>query len=139
MILKNSILNQTSIPILAKGLDTATLRGKAIANNMANLTTPDYQRIEVEFESELQKALDDKQLQADRTDSNHMYAGRPLIEQVKPKAYRPEDPTLPGEINNVDVDMEMAHLAETQTQYNLGIRLLRDRFDLLSQAAKRDS
>jgi flagellar basal-body rod protein FlgB len=34
----------------------------------------------------------------------------------------PLDPTLPSGVNNVDVDKEMAKLAENQIMYNFGIR-----------------
>jgi flagellar basal-body rod protein FlgB len=40
---------------------------------------------------------------------------------------RSQDPTLPGEINNVDVDMEAAKLAENQILFMFGIKFIQDR------------
>ena len=58
MFFKNAIIKQTPIPIVAQGLDAYMMRSKAINNNLSNITTPGYQRIEVSFEEQLQRALD---------------------------------------------------------------------------------
>lgn len=136
MITRLTIINQTSIPVAAKGLDAATLRGRAIADNFANVNTPGYRRIEVEFEENLRKALQENNLAGTRTDPNHGALGRFPLDRVKPIAVRSEDPTNPGEINNVDVDMEAAKLAETQISFNMGVRFIRDRLETLSKAGK---
>lgn len=136
MITRLTILNQTSIPVAAKGLDAATLRGRAIADNFANITTPGYRRIEVKFEEELRKALDETTPMGNRTSPNHLYHDRLPVEMVNPIAVRSEDPTKPGEVNNVDVDLEAAALAETQISFNMGVRFIRDRLETLSKAGK---
>lgn len=136
MITKLTIMNQTSIPVVAKGLDAATLRGRAIADNFANVTTPGYRRIEVEFEEELRKALHPENLSGNRTDANHLIHDRLPVDRVTPVAVRSNDPTKPGEINNVDVDLESAKLAETQIAFNFGVRFIRDRLEILTRAGK---
>lgn len=110
------------------------MRQKAIANNIANVNTPGYQRIEVSFESELRKALDPRRLMGARTDPNHMPIGKPNLGNIQPQAYRPNDPTLPGQINNVDIDMEMAKLAENQILFNAGVKLMTDRSSVIRSA-----
>jgi flagellar basal-body rod protein FlgB len=47
MFLKDALFARTSINTVAKSLDACALRGRAIAANLANATTPGYQRIEV--------------------------------------------------------------------------------------------
>lgn len=126
MFLKEALLARTAIPVVAKSLDACTLRGRAIANNLANVMTPGYQRIEVAFEDRLKKALDEKQLAGSTKNPNHMQMGRLDVEKLQPVAYRSQDPTLPGEINNVDVDMEAAKLAENQILYMFGIKFIQD-------------
>ena len=110
------------------------MRQKAIANNIANVNTPGYQRIEVSFENELRKALDPKRLVGAQTNAAHMQIGKPTLADIQPKAYRPNDPTLPGQINNVDIDMEMAKLAENQILFNAGVKLLTDRSSVIRSA-----
>ncbi|MEO7427504.1 MAG: flagellar basal body rod protein FlgB [Fibrobacteria bacterium] len=127
MFLKEALFSRTSIPTVAKSLDACTLRGRAIANNLANITTPGYQRIEVAFEDRLQAALDEKNIAGAKDQSGHQNLGRPALDNVEAVAYRSQDPTLPGEINNVDVDMEAAKMAENQILYEFGIKFIQER------------
>ena len=127
MFLKEALFSKTSIPLAAKSLDACTLRGRAIASNLANITTPGYQRIEVAFEDRLKQALDGKQLAGVSDQPGHMHPGKAGLDQVQPIAYRAQDPTLPGEVNNVDVDMEAAKLAENQLMYRFSIKFIQDR------------
>ncbi len=100
-----------------KSLDATVLRGKAIAENLANISTPGYQRKEVNFEEQLQNALKAK-LKAVNDQDPHMPAGKGIdLSKIQPFVFEPKDATLPGEINNVDVDMEGAKLAENQIYY----------------------
>lgn len=126
MFLKEAMFAHTALPAVEKSLDAAMLRSRAIANNMANLTTPGYQRIEVAFEAKLREALDAKRLAGTADKPGHMTVGKPKLEQVHPVAYRSQDPTLPGEVNNVDVDMEAAKLAENQLAYMFSIKFIQE-------------
>ncbi|MEO7426006.1 MAG: flagellar basal body rod protein FlgB [Fibrobacteria bacterium] len=101
-----------------KSLDATVLRGKAIAENLANVGTPGYLRKEVNFEDQLQNALKAK-LAATTDQDPHMPAGKGIdLAKIQAFIYQPKDATLPGEINNVDVDMEGAKMAENQIYYN---------------------
>lgn len=133
MFIKDTLLARTSIPSVEKGLDAYALRAKAIAGNVANASTPGYQRIEVDFESRLKAALDRNLPKGEADQAGHLPLGRPELDRVHPVAYRPLDQTKPGEINNVDIDMEMAKLAENQLMFNFGIKFINDRkSDILS-------
>lgn len=136
MFLKASILDQTSIPVATKGLDAYSLRGKAINNNLSNITTPGYQRIEVSFEDQLREALNKKTLLGDRTENGHMFLGRPDLSKVVPEGYRAQDPTNPGEVNNVDIDLEAAKLAENQIAYNFSIKFIKERMGDIEASIK---
>ncbi len=127
MFLKEALFSKTSIPLAAKSLDACTLRGRAIASNLANITTPGYQRIEVAFEDSLKKALDGKQVAGVSDQAGHMQLGKTDLDKIQPIAYRAQDTTLPGEINNVDVDMEAAKLAENQLMYQFSIKFIQER------------
>ena len=116
------------------GLNANSRNIDVIGNNIANVNTAGYKRIEVQFETELQKALDPNRLQGARTDNGHMEIGKPNLESLHPEAYRPTDPTLPGQVNNVDIDMEMAKLAENQILYNSGVKFLNDRIQTIRSA-----
>jgi flagellar basal-body rod protein FlgB len=134
MFLKEALFSRTSIQTVAKSLDACAMRGRAIAANLANATTPGYQRIEVSFEDRLKKALDGGGLQGTADQAGHMAVGKPNPDQVQPIAFRSQDPTLPGEINNVDVDEEAAKLAENQILFNFGVKFIQERKGDISNA-----
>ena len=136
MLLNEALYSNTSIPMVSKSLDACMLRSRAIANNLANVNTPGYQRIEVDFESKLRSVLDDKKLKGTADQNGHMILGKGDLSAITPVAYRSKDPTLPGEINNVDVDVEAAKMAENQILYNFGLKFIHDRKGDIENAIK---
>lgn len=113
----SAVVNKTNAPVLAAAMNAAMLRARVTANNVANVNTPGYARVDVKFEDELRKALDRTRLQGTRTDGGHIPIGRLNLNEVSPEAYRPYDPTQPSGVNNVDIDTEMAKLAEAQIMF----------------------
>jgi flagellar basal-body rod protein FlgB len=138
-MLGETLFNRSSIPLLTKSLDAGMLRAKAIANNIANINTPGYHRIEVTFEDELRKALDKSKLQGARTDEKHLELGKFDVSSINPKVKKPIDPTLPSGVNNVDIDSEMAKLAENQLLYNFSAKFLHGKFSKLNAAIQAKS
>lgn len=102
------------VNVLDKAADAAWMRNIAIANNMANATTPGYKRQDVAFESELKKAL------GRSSDTSHMdqrVAGVRTA-QLKPKVYTDlENYSYRLDGNNVDPETESVMLAENQIKY----------------------
>ncbi len=137
-MIKN-IVSKTTIPAVLKSLDAGMLRARTIANNIANVTTPGYKRVEVSFEDELRKALDETRLKGMKTDGKHLDIGRKNISKIKPRAYRPHDPTMPSGVNNVDIDMEMAKLAENQLMYNMSLKFVKGGYAKLNAAVQAKS
>jgi flagellar basal-body rod protein FlgB len=138
-MLGETIFNNSSIPLLSKSLDAGMLRQRVIANNIANVNTPGYQRQEVNFESELRKAMDNSRLIGTRTNDKHMQLGRPDFSSLQPTVEKPVDPTLASGVNNVDIDTEMAKLAENQILYNFGAKFLNGKFKKLNAAIQAKS
>jgi flagellar basal-body rod protein FlgB len=115
------------------------LRSKAIANNIANVNTPGYKRVEVTFEDELRKALDRGKLRGMQTNEKHLDLGKLDIASINPKIKKPVDPTLPSGVNNVDIDSEMAKLAENQLLFNFSAKFLKGKFSKLNAAIQAKS
>lgn len=119
-----------AIPVLSQletFLSLTNRRQMVIAGNMANVDTPGYRTQDVNFQQELNRAMNsaDNGTVANQTISNvatHGVAG--LLE-------RPDG-------NNVDLDRESLLLAETQLQYQLGTQLLKQRFHQLLTAINSD-
>jgi flagellar basal-body rod protein FlgB len=138
-MLSDAIFNKTSRPVTGRAMDAAMLRAKVISNNIANVNTPGYQRVDVSFEKELSLALDKTRLQGTRTDGGHMKIGRLDLRDVGPKAYKPYDPTQPSGVNNVDIDIEMGKIAETQIAFNYMNKFNQGIFKKLNAAIKGQS
>ena len=133
-MLEKIFFNKTTLPLLSRTMDAAMLRSRVISNNIANVTTPGYRRVEVSFEEQLRTALDRTRLMGTKTDGQHLDMGRKNLSEVNAEAYHPYDPTQPSGVNNVDIDMEMAKLAETQIQYNYAIKFGQGLFRKLNAA-----
>ena len=136
MVTKEILFRKTSLPAVEKSLDANMLRSKAIANNIANVDVPGYQRVEVSFEDDLKKALDRTKLKGTRTNKNHLDIGRRNIEKINPKSYRPVDPTQPSGVNNVDIDIENAKMAENQIIFNYAVKFANSRFTAVQNSIK---
>jgi flagellar basal-body rod protein FlgB len=108
---------------IARYLDLATAEAKLTAANMANVDTPGYRTMGMDFEAEMREAIDD----VDR--------GR------GPRKVRTTD--VDGLIarpdgNNVSVDRESLHLAEAQLKFRTGVALLRDEYQRVMDAIHAD-
>lgn len=136
MVTRELLFSKTSLPAVTKSLDASMLRSKAIANNIANVDVPGYQRVEVNFEKQLSKALDGSRLRGEKTNKAHLNIGRRDLSKVKAEVYRPVDNTLPSGVNNVDIDIENAKLAENQILFNFGVKFANARFVAVQQSIK---
>ena len=122
MSLDNYLFGRTTRSLVYKSLDASAKRGRAINQNIANATTEGYSRKEVRFEEYVQQAMKIK-VEGQETQENHMQIGkRASLDKIKPIVEESNDKTLPGEVNNVDIDIEMSKLAENQIHYNYTIR-----------------
>ena len=101
-------------------LGAAGKRQEVLANNLANVNTPGYKRLDVDFDGILSQAVD-----AARTgDRSKLDALRPEVNQDDAVAVRADG-------NSVDVDQEMAYLAENNVRYNALVQLTQKKLDTL--------
>ena len=137
-MLRAILFGKTKLPLLKKALDAYSLRQKAIASNIANVSTIGYRRLEVKFEEELRQALRDNSIRGYRTNEKHFLIGKPLVNEVKPKVVEESSPLnsdpLASGVNNVDIDYEMAELAKNQIRYKLASKLMAETFRLIQKS-----
>jgi flagellar basal-body rod protein FlgB len=119
-----SLFGRTKLPNLEKAMTTYSLRQKTIASNIANATTPGYQKVEVSFEDKIKDEMNGLRLVGTTTSDKHLDLGPKPISKVEPEVVQPEtaDEFASG-YNNVDIDQEMALLAQNQLQYRMTSRL----------------
>ena len=91
---------------------------------------------EVKFEESLRGALDGAHLKGTSTNSLHMQIGSKSLDSVKYNVVRSNDPTLKSGDNNVDIDSEMASLAENQIAFKFAMKRLSGNYKILNSAIK---
>lgn len=119
---------------LRKGLDTAALRHQVISNNLANVDTPRFKRSEVRFEDALRAAMTPEPpgLPMEITNPRHLEPQKkPSFTEVQPEVVEIRETTGRLDGNNVDIDSEMAHLAENTLLYNTMAQLVSKRLGIL--------
>lgn len=107
------VFNERGFLALEKGLEALSLRHGVIADNIANANTPGFKKSEVSFASELLRFLDERGRSAPSAAGDPAF--RPRVFRVAGTAQR-----LDG--NNVDVEEEMAKLAENTLLYEATAR-----------------
>lgn len=116
---------------LQKGLDAGALRQRVIANNIANVNTPNYKKSTVAFESLLKKALGHGSIALNKTDPRH-FGVTARLDELQPEVNLNETTSMRTDGNNVDVDEEMTNLAANGIQYQAIGRELSEHFSVLS-------
>ncbi len=115
------ILNSSNFNYLPRAMTAATIRQEVIANNIANVNTPNYRRSVVEFEELLAREIygeePDGKLKMIRTHDKHLpYV--PLEFRAEPTISLDNTTIMRTDDNNVDIDIEMANLSKNQLYYN---------------------
>jgi flagellar basal-body rod protein FlgB len=102
---------------LERFLEVTADREQTITSNMANVDTPGYHTVDVNFKQAL--------MQADDRDGSMQLT--PVVSEVHGLLERPDG-------NNVDLDRESLLLAQSQLQYQLGTQLVKSQFHQLLSA-----
>ncbi|MGB9791398.1 MAG: flagellar basal body rod protein FlgB [Thermacetogeniaceae bacterium] len=122
-------LGEPVISLLQNMLDANWLRQQVIANNIANVDTPQYKRWDVIFNQEVTKTFD---ISLKRTNSRHLAGSTRGASKLM--VVQPNNTSVRNDGNNVDLEYEMALQAETVLMYNLLTRLMSDQLGMLRTA-----
>ena len=131
MFLDKVIFNKTKAPVLGAVLDVTQLRQRVIANNIANVSTKGYRRKELRFQEYLDSYVRQPPVEGQRTDPRHLAVPHATD---SPEVYEPQTGLNDTGVNNVDVDREMADLAENHLYFNVGAKLLANTFNGLKKS-----
>lgn len=115
------IFSSTNFNYLPRAMTAATIRQEVIANNIANVNTPNYRKSVVNFEDLLAREIygeePDGKLKMYRTHDKHL-PPTPLKFHAEPTIIEDTTNIMRVDNNNVDIDIEMATLAKNQLYYN---------------------
>ena len=112
------------VNILDKAADAANLRNELLTNNIANVSTPNYKRKELDFESVLQG-----ELAGEKNLSKAVKKANQNLETLDAQVYT-DNASLSYRLdgNNVDINTEEARLAENQIKYQALVDLMNQEF-----------
>jgi flagellar basal-body rod protein FlgB len=105
----NSIMALIEAGIRAEGF-----RQKAIANNVANLETPGYRRVDVKFEELMAKSMDS--------------SGKVDLNELEPQVYQPKQTPVKSNGNDVSLENEVGAMIKNSLRYKTYIRLLNKKY-----------
>ena len=104
--------------VIAKSLDAASLTVRVVSDNIANVNTPRFKRSEVDFERQLEAALNPVPSKMVLTHPRHMSDQAWMhIKDVVARPVLRVDTNLRNDRNNVDVELEMGKLAKADLLY----------------------
>lgn len=108
---------------IARYLDLATDEAKLTAANMANIDTPGYKAVGMDFEAEMRGAM---------TGADQGLPQRPVhVGDVDGLIARPDG-------NNVSLDREGLNLADAQLKFKTGVTLLHQEYQRIMDAIHAD-
>lgn len=106
--------------LLGSLLDAASLRHQVIAQNVANVNTPGYHRLDVSFEASL-----DRELLANPNCGSA---------QQKPRVVEGASSVMRDDGNNVDIDAEMGRLTKNTMLFGVYSQILASRVAAMRSA-----
>jgi len=127
MLLDKLLFSDNTPKAMKKSLDLMSTRQSVITSNIGNVDTPGFKASEIDFQGQLREALGSKgQLNLQATNEKHFAPKISNISSLTADPFEEED-AAKSNGNNVDVDKEMAKMAENQIFYNAVIQLMMKR------------
>lgn len=128
------LIGDRTTTLLERALDVNWLRQQMIANNIANVDTPGYQRQDLDFRKTLARILDTSsgEVSLVTTSDGHLQSedsagAGPVLLDRNPSSLRNDG-------NNVDIEYEMMQQVANLIQYNTLARLESDELAMLRTA-----
>jgi flagellar basal-body rod protein FlgB len=106
--------------LIDAGIKAETLRQKAIANNIANLETPGYRRLDVKFEELLARCLR----------SSREFD----LSEIEAQVYQPKQTPVKSNGNDVNLEAEVGQMIKNTLNHKAYIRLLSKKYNQIELA-----
>lgn len=106
--------------IIEAGMKSESFRQKAIANNVANLQTPGYRRIDVRFQELLADALDS--------------SGSVDVRDIEMQFYQPKNTSVNSNGNDVSLEVEVGEMIKNTLRSKAYIRILKKKYQQIELA-----
>jgi flagellar basal-body rod protein FlgB len=113
-------LNIPQADLLSRLLDVASLRHQVISQNLANVNTPGYRKLEVSFEDAFTRALGKQ--------------GSSGALRVAPRIVEGHDNPARQDGNTVDLDREVGNLNKNSILFGTAMQMLISRINMMRSA-----
>ena len=136
------LFDSGAMPVLERMAQFTQQRHRALAHNIANLSTPYFKPVDLDtgaFQQALGDAIDQRRARVGGdgalplTDTRELTFGADRL-QTRPQ--RTNEGVLFHDENNRDLERIMQHLAENSLVHNTAIELIRNQFDMLRTAIR---
>ncbi len=104
--------------IIHKALDGAWVKNNAISQNIANVNTPGYKRITVEFQNHLHDAINKQTFKGYKTHEKHILINNSDSSDSYIDIKKNNHISTRKDDNGVNIDVEMAELSKNTILYN---------------------
>jgi flagellar basal-body rod protein FlgB len=127
----DSLFEQT-VTGLNKAMDLSWRRGKVITSNIANAETPKYRANQLDFGKELERAFNSGEgtssatEQVLRTHASHL----DISKNSSSRMVTDLSGMTKADGNNVDIDLQMAALANNGSDFSNAVQLMKHKFSL---------
>lgn len=123
----NLLSKMATVPLLKKSLSAYSERNNAIAENIANVQTKGYRPYKVDFENQLQRAMQRSAPVGVKSDPRHMTIGGDVL-GIQPK--------ISTQNEKVNIEQEMAELAKNQIRFEFATRKLSGAYEFIRSAIR---
>ncbi len=119
-----------AIDTAVKSLDLRSRRHDLIVSNLANADTPGYKAFDLMVDEAMaEQDKGHKGVELQRTHSGHLPSAPGAGHGISPRMIQYEEMNnLRGDGNTVDMDREMAGLAENQLMYRASVKIIGQKF-----------
>lgn len=135
--MKMNALFDRTMASLERSLNLRAMNQKLIVSNVANLDTPNFKAFKMVVDEALQDGHNSTPpLRMTRTQPGHLGLPAAKGEAVRVERVEENPLSLRGDGNTVELDTEMANLAENTLLYNTATRIIANKFATLKDVIK---
>jgi flagellar basal-body rod protein FlgB len=129
------VFGDSSLNLASKAMDGLSYRRNVLSQNVANVDTPGYHALELNFESELSKSMSSSpKLSMSRTNNGHQLSKSDASGPYQARLRSGGSERADG--NNVDIDQELMQMTETGIRYNALSTAVSKKLSLLKNIAR---
>lgn len=129
------VLGDSALNTASKAMDGLSYRKNVISQNVANVDTPGYHALELNFESELKRSMSSSpKLSMTLTNSKHQLSANDASGVFQAKLRSGGSERADG--NNVDIDTELVQMTETGIRYSALSTSVSKKLTLLKDIAR---